>query len=435
MIRRFLAAILLLVAAQAQSFLPNGSFTAPALDYNFSASSYYQPAVPGCVSAATCITTTRASTGYADNLEGVWTSFAVDTPRITDKGLLIEEARTNSIRNNSMQDAVAGTPGTPPTNWTITATGLTIQLVGVGTQLGVDYVEYRFSGTTGATFGLISFETTTQIVAANAETWVESLFTSFTNTTNIASVQLLIGEKTAAGGFIQNDALTIAPSTSLARFPFIKTLSGGATVARIQPGLLMNWSIGVAVDFTIRVGWPQIELGAFATSPIRTTTVAVTRAADVVTVATLPSFTGSYTLLAKATPITPITNGSAQAWLSVDDGTLNNRSQIARVSASGFGGITGVAASVQYYSTSGAPALANGSSSKIAGAFAPSDQAFVGNGGTILTNSTGTPLSVPTIIHVGSRADGAIQTNGYIERIALWPTTRLSNAALQKITQ
>ena len=39
---------------------------------------------------------TRASTGYAQTAAGTLTSFAANTLRRTDKGLLIEEARTNS---------------------------------------------------------------------------------------------------------------------------------------------------------------------------------------------------------------------------------------------------------------------------------------------------------------------------------------------------
>lgn len=48
-------------------------------------------------------------------------------------GLLVEPQRTNSIRNNSMQGAVAGTPGTPPTNWTMgTANGISREILGLG---------------------------------------------------------------------------------------------------------------------------------------------------------------------------------------------------------------------------------------------------------------------------------------------------------------
>ncbi|HEY6022135.1 MAG TPA: hypothetical protein VIY48_20380 [Candidatus Paceibacterota bacterium] len=48
----------------------------------------------------------RASSGMAQNADGSWVSFANNVPRITTNGLLVEEARTNSIRNNTMVGAI-----------------------------------------------------------------------------------------------------------------------------------------------------------------------------------------------------------------------------------------------------------------------------------------------------------------------------------------
>jgi hypothetical protein len=43
----------------------------------------------------------------------------------------------------------------------------------------------------------------------------------------------------------------------------------------------MKYTNGLAVDITLRIGLPQLELGAFATSPILTTAAAATRLASV----------------------------------------------------------------------------------------------------------------------------------------------------------
>lgn len=70
------------------------------------------------------MTVTRASAGYAQTSAGTWVSFASGAPRITDKGLLVEEGRTNYFLNN-----------TAPATQTITlpATGsYTIWLEGTG---------------------------------------------------------------------------------------------------------------------------------------------------------------------------------------------------------------------------------------------------------------------------------------------------------------
>ena len=98
------------------------------------------------------ITFTRASTATYFDSAGVLQSAAVDQPRLdynpstlAAQGYLIEESRTNSIRNNTMVGAVVGTPGTIPTNWQVftNVTGLTRQIVGTGTENGITYIEVK----------------------------------------------------------------------------------------------------------------------------------------------------------------------------------------------------------------------------------------------------------------------------------------------------
>ena len=62
-----------------------------------------------------------------------------------------EYDRTNLIKNNSNTGAVAGSPGTLPTNWSDTglATGITRSVVAFGTHptLNLPYIRLRYSGT------------------------------------------------------------------------------------------------------------------------------------------------------------------------------------------------------------------------------------------------------------------------------------------------
>jgi len=49
-----------------------------------------------------------------------------------------------------------------------------------------------------------------------------------------------------------------------------------------------SYTTGTAIDLTLRIGSPQLEQQAVASSPIPTTAAAVTRPADVLTLATTP---------------------------------------------------------------------------------------------------------------------------------------------------
>jgi len=365
----------------------------------------------------------------------VWSSFAANIPRITDKGLLVEEARTNSIRNNSMQGAVAGTPGTPPTNWAIAATGLTIELVGTGTENGVDYVDYRLSGTTGATSGTISFETATGVAAATAQVWTESAFFSVVGgaKTNVTSMFFTITENTAAGAFVANndgtDFLSSLNST-LTRYSAVRTLAGGGTVGAAQPRLRITWANGVAIDITLRIGWPQLELGAFATSPIRTTGVSATRAADVATASAV--LAGPRTMYAEGAPSAPDSYATSQILAQLDNGTANERILFFRASANPSGTVVVGGSSVDYNAIDLGTHSQN-ATGKYALALESGAQSGVFNAGSI---SAGVKASLPTTsstLRLGCNSAGAGQWNGYIRRISLFPS-RLADAQLQVLT-
>lgn len=408
---------------------PAGHLAGASLDLNFVASSGY-PAAPSLL-----LTTTRASDAYADDTAGNWTLFASGVPRITNKGLLVEEARTNSIRNNSMQGAVAGTPGTPPTNWAAAATGLTIQLVGTGTENGVDYVDYRLSGTTGATSGTISFETSTGVDAATAQVWTESAFLSFVGgaTTNITSMFFTITENDSGGAFIANNDGSdfIASLTSaLTRFSATRTLAGGVSVAKAQPRLRLTWSAAAAIDITLRIGWPQLELGAFATSPIRTTGVSATRAADVATASAV--LAGPRTMYAEGAPSAPDSYATSQILAQLDNGTANERILFFRASANPSGTVVVGGSSVDYNAIDLGTHSQN-ATGKYALALESGAQSGVFNAGSI---SAGVKASLPTTsstLRLGCNSAGAGQWNGYIRRISLFPS-RLADAQLQVLT-
>jgi hypothetical protein len=191
-----------------------------------------------------------------------------------------------------MQGAVTGTPGTLPTNWETINGGLTRQVVATGTENGVDYIDIKLSGTASATSATISPESSIQIVAAQNQVWTNSSYLKII-AAPLPPVSYSLGfrEGLAAGSFVAFGSTAVTPTTTLARLQATRTLTG-ATTERVQPQLSIGLVSGSTYDFTIRIGWPQIEQGSVATSPIRTTAAAATRNADVISKTGVSGFIG-----------------------------------------------------------------------------------------------------------------------------------------------
>jgi hypothetical protein len=196
--------------------------------------------------------------------------------------LLLEPQRTNSLRNSTMQGA-STSPSTLPTNWTTTTGGLTQTVVGVGTENGLPYIDVQFSGTATGTNSQIRFESQTQIVASNGQTWTSSFWIKeIAAPTPPNSYQNIIQERDSGGVNLGAFTQTITISSTLTRNIFTRTNTNAST-ARINNAVGGALTIGNTYDFTIRIAAPQMELGAFATTWIDTTNAAATRLVDTFT--------------------------------------------------------------------------------------------------------------------------------------------------------
>lgn len=381
------------------------------------------------------LTTTRASNGWALNNDGYYVGFSANQPRITDKGLLVEEARTNRIRNNSMQGAVAGTPGTLPTNWTIndTTLGLT-RTISFSIQNGVDYIEITYTGTPTATGTIqIRADPITQHAATSGQTWTYSVNVSNPVAAGVTNTRLAVLGADGIGS--QTEAITgttFTGDTAFTRRQLSITLAQVATTA-VSADVRATFTIGVPANYTVRLGWPQLEFGPFATSPIRTTSAAVTRAADIVTVTTPPVFGSAFTIFGKATPLSPTNHVSNQRLITVDDGSANNIFTLQRNATNGqaVGSLT--VAGVNSTLSSGV-VWAQGASGTLAYGSTDSSQAVSFNGSAVVTSAVTHPGAL-TVVRIGTNSTNFAPANSYIECIAIWPTRRLSNIELERVTQ
>jgi hypothetical protein len=229
-------------------------------------------------------TYSRASNATYFSSTGVLTVASANVARVdydpsglAVRGLLCEPSRVNEIRNNTMGGAVAGTPGTnPDTGWSSTGAGGNVtsrQIVAIGTDDGINYIEYRYI-TSGAAIIDISLMGGYTATASTGEQWVASSFAKLQagSLTNVTSMALTLGD---SGGSSSSLFTPTNAALRTQRYSHSRIL----TSATITTFIFRTTTNGAA-DFTLRIGLPQLELGSFATSPIRTSGAAVTRAAD-----------------------------------------------------------------------------------------------------------------------------------------------------------
>jgi hypothetical protein len=170
----------------------------------------------------------------------------------------------------------ASTPNTIPTNWSAgVPTGLTREVVGVGTESGFPYVDIRYFGTPLATtFVGLTFETNTQIAAASGQAWAYSFyFKKIAGSIPTSAFQMT--EYNSSGVFLTNSSIAVAfnTTTTLTRFSATRILTQ-ATTAFTNAFVRIDVAALTAYDFTMRFYAPQIELGSVATDWIPTTTSA-----------------------------------------------------------------------------------------------------------------------------------------------------------------
>jgi uncharacterized protein YmfQ (DUF2313 family) len=245
----------------------------------------------------------RASTAWYFDGAGVLREAAVDEPRYLydDLGqptdaVLVEAAGTNWVANSRLNGAAPGTPGTLPTGFSVSVSGLALtEIPFVGSEDGLPCIDLRITGTTaGIGVFALGFISSTTAPAANGEIWTGSWYWRLVAGSVPNVWQMGWQEYPAAGTPALADVLVaVTPPTGAAlrdqRVINTRTLAGGATVAFVRHRLRLGVPAGTH-DFTLRFACPQLEFGSLATSPILNPISApavTTRAADNLFIATV----------------------------------------------------------------------------------------------------------------------------------------------------
>lgn len=269
---------------------------------------------------------------WAVGPDGAWTQVAAGSPAFDwsfgRRRLLLEGASTNMIRNSAAAGAVAGTPGTAPTNWSAgSLAGTTRSVVGSGATSGIAWVDIRYAGTTTATSASV-IELDTNLAAAPGQVWTLSDFLAIP-AGSLAGIQALY----LSLNCLQSDGVTsvtvlnspaLAPTAALARLAATFTLP--TNTAFIRPRLRLTYASGATIDVTLRIGRPQLEQAPAATSPILTTgSATVTRPTDQLVLrpaaaALVAVSTGTLALAGRILPSGP--SGTQQGIFSFGNGAF-----------------------------------------------------------------------------------------------------------------
>ena len=368
---------------------------------------------------------TRASTGYAEDLAGNLISFASGAPRSTNKGVLIEEARTNTIiRSQEFSSA----------SWAYNGVSVVAdQATAPDGTLTAD----KLTSTTGGNYAYPG--NSTLINAAGGAAYTLSGFFKDIDATNVELVM-------AAATPTQTYAARFNLSTGT---PTVTGSTGGGTATAIMTQLANGWWRCIlmvsavasssycemqyritSASKSVYVWGAQLEQGAFATSYIPTTSASATRAADNLTFtgALLPS--NDWTVFANVVGMASGQTGKFPALYTFYD--------------------AGIVSAFQTYANSGGASLSateyNGgaifdtlygvsvvSSGAVRSAISKTGTAVRGSAAGLSAVSMGTwsPYTISRM-NVG-QTNAANYLNGYLQRLAVFPSA-YSNAQLQALT-
>ena len=247
---------------------------------------------------------------------------------------------TNSIRNNTMVGAVAGTPGTLPTNWSLFSNvGLSHSIVSTGIEDEIFYIDIRFFGSVAAGGGrelYFYWDGLTAIPVAQGQTWTQSCYAKIVagSLTGIAYGELYL---------VTNNGTTMieAPFQSFEYFSLTGSLSEcrvfqtytfiNAASAYVQPRIDVNFSNDANdIDFTLRIGMPQLERGPFLTPPIATSNAPASALATV-----------SITVKGKdILALSDVSGTSTSDFIYIKDLTSNAQQRITSASQATTSGVT-----------------------------------------------------------------------------------------------
>ena len=397
---------------------------------------------PAALSSAFTLTRTQSTGALSTSLlsDGVsWQTFAANAIRYsgTSQRLMIGGQRTNSLRNPraaGSTNGIIGSGGVAPTNWTLGPVGgIAWEVIGTGTENGINYLRIRLNGTSNSTAGArIALETTTAIAASVGQTWTNSHFARLVSgSLNSMAWQQEVREYTSgsAGNLTIGSNVTLTSSWQRVSATRTLTDAGTTTVGSTIRVALLN---ATTYNLTVDIGWPQIEQGIGVTTPILPpvgTPGASTRGSDIVT-APLSSIGVSENAAATylwSGLVSGINTAAPQTIFEISTGSIGSRYQV-RLNSS---------TSLCVVASNGTPVaignIAGGNSLfRVGASIRPDGSISVSlNGGTAVTITGGT-TSGHTTLYLGSNTTQTENLFGEVSNFTIITGRTLSNFDLQQ---
>lgn len=190
------------------------------------------------------------------------------------RGKRIYDPRENNVADAAKAiGAVAGTPGTVPTNWSrFTGSGMTAQVVGSGVEGGIPYCDLRWSGTTPGTAQTVSAVFDPRPAAASGQTWNAGLFARLVGgSLTGATASLKVRGLTSADAFTEEGSTTWTDSglpLHAQRVTASRALNNAST-AKVFTMIELTLNASTTFDFTLRIGLPCLWRTGVTVDPLR----------------------------------------------------------------------------------------------------------------------------------------------------------------------
>jgi hypothetical protein len=336
-----------------------------------------------------------AQTAYAQDSAGNLIPFATGVLRRTDKGVLIEGARTNlCLWSNDVTNA-AWQPDT------------TTKSVPAGTAPDGASTINRFEGTgSGTNYPRQSYS----LLAATTYTWTFYVKSYGSNPTTLKGA-VFNGVSWSVGS-----AITL--TTSWQRVTYSFTTGSAGTY-------LVGWELARAATSGFDWAFAQLEAAAFPSSYVPTTSAASTRNADVLTVSS-PGVTYPLSLFAEFERV--VDTGGGEYALTVSSGTAANAAVLFVSGATDVARVTVDTASVRQADITSAATIPLATPRKMAARVATNSVQLALAGVVATEDTVVTAPSVPSVVRFGES-----QPFGYLRRCAV-VSSAVNDAGLQAMT-